>query len=264
MSLAELCRRTQDLDAARRLGQALWMRVGTRLELRDLIWSRGSLGQDGDQVLWASLLECRGIGPGSVLQPEGLCRLLCEICGSRDRADDGHPQLVWTLPTQLASRDDQDSYYRAALEVICAAQQSLWLVSPFLEARGVGRLIEALLLALSRTVSVSIIAHEVGCLGARASVALEDLRRDALGKPGKLTVYTVDEKERLLVHPKIIVADTSVVLLGSANLTENGLAINLEAGVFMRDRRVASEVLQQLTHLLASGIVREAFSPPSS
>lgn len=264
MSLTELSRRTEDLDTARRLGQALWMLIGTRLELSDLIWSRAALGADGDRLLWDSLVECQALGPDNILHPAGLCRFLCEICGRHPPVEITRSRLIWTLPAELGRPDEEDSYYRAALDVISAAKESLWLVSPFLEARGVGRLIESLLLALSRRVAVNIIAHNVGCLGAAASVALEDLRREAISKPGKLTVYAVDETARLLVHSKIIVADTSIVVLGSANLTANGLGVNLEAGVYMRDAVAATQVLQMLALLLGSSLVHKAFSPRSA
>ena len=109
--------------------------------------------------------------------------------------------------------------------------------------------------------AVNIIAHNVGCLGAAASVALEDLRREAVNRPGKLTVYAVDETACLLVHSKIIVADTSVVVLGSANLTANGLGVNVEAGVYMSDAMAATQVMQVIDLLLGSSLVHEAFSP---
>lgn len=263
MSLAELARRTRDLDTARRLGQALWMLVGTRLELHFLIWSRATLGQDGDRVLLDALTECQALAPDNTLQPRGLCRLLCEICDSPGSLSTSHPQLVWTLPPQLGKRDERDSYCRAAVDLISIAERSLWLVSPFLEAHGVGRLVEGLLGALSREVEVNIITHDVGCLGAIASEALEDLRREATNKPGKLTVFSVDEKAALLVHSKIIVADRSAVLLGSANLTGRGLEANLEAGICMRDGATANRVLEVLALLLESGLVRRTFSSPS-
>lgn len=264
MSFAELSQRTRDLNTVRRLGQALWMLIGTPLQPAALLWSRATLGIDGDRVLWDGLVECGALGPENILEPEGLCRLLCGICGSRDPEDGDKPALVWTLPPQLDEEGAQDSYCRAALDVISVARQSIWLVSPFLEAHGVGRLVDALLLALSRNVRINVIAHDVGCLGTAASAALEDLRREAAGKPGTLTVYTVDEAAQLFVHSKIVVADTSAVLLGSANLTDRGLGINLEAGVYMHDEAAANEVLHMLTRLRKSGLVRQTFSSAAS
>lgn len=246
-------------DTVRRLGQALWMQIGTRLDHRDLVWSRNLLGQRGEEALWDELVRHGALTPPDfVLQPDGLSSFLCDLADpSRRRLN--LPRLVWTLPTELGLPDTEGGYCDAAIEMISAAQRSLWLISPFIEERGIGRLLDPLLVALSRNVRVHIVAHGIGSLADSASGAVETLRREAGTRTGTLTVYVVDPTVNLLVHSKLIVADTLHLLIGSANLTDRGLGSNFEAGVVMGEP-APSEVIRMLGRLMDSGILREAFS----
>jgi phosphatidylserine/phosphatidylglycerophosphate/cardiolipin synthase-like enzyme len=245
MAIAELIRRVATLDAARRLGQALW--------------SKALLGEGGNQLLWGALVESGAVDQHGKLKPAGLSRLLCKISGSDPK--DETPAIVWTLPDLLSEEPGNSSYFEAAKSVIDNAKHAIWIVSPFVEAYGVGRLIEALLAALGRGVSVTIVAHDVGDLTEFSSQALEEFRRESVHMSGPLAIYSVEANGRLLVHSKIILSDTDAVIIGSANITRRGLGENLEAGVLLGGG-AATQVLQKLQQLVSSSLVRRVVSPP--
>ncbi len=44
------------------------------------------------------------------------------------------------------------------------------------------------------------------------------------------------------LHAKIVIVDNSVAIISSANLTKNGLSVNYEAGICLRDRNMVNKV----------------------
>ena len=44
------------------------------------------------------------------------------------------------------------------------------------------------------------------------------------------------------IHAKVLIADTVNVIIGSANLTHNGLKSNYELGIFLKDEEIAYDV----------------------
>jgi len=235
------------------------MAIGEPIDRWRLVWARALLGEDGDVVLWNALLDSGAIrAPSFVLEAAPLARLLVRL------SDAGHeveraPQLVWTLPDALEMDTPTSSYAQVVVSMCSAARQSLLVVSPYLEAKGIGRLLDALLGALARGVSVTLLTHGAQSLGSSASLALEELRRQAGGLFGELTVFSARSEAHVLLHSKIIVCDHARVLLGSANLTEPGLDRNLETGVVL-DAAAAEEVSSVLQALIDSDLVERVFS----
>lgn len=247
------------IEVVRRIGQALWMSIDTPVRREELSWAQSLLGAEGSIELYDELLRCGAlVGPEKLLSAEGLARFLCDLVPD-NAARSTMPHLVWTLPSVMAGQDLEDAYLRAAVDVIESAHHSLWVVSPFLEARGIGRLLESFLNALGRGVHIRIIAHGVGSVADRASAALEQLRREAALLHGKLSVNVVRADAGLLVHSKLIVADEVTAILGSANLTDRGLTANFEAGVVVSGS-TAAEIVRMLERLMQSGLIEQAFS----
>jgi hypothetical protein len=256
--IEQLSQRLARPEGIRRLGQALWMMVDGPVRRDELLWARGLLGPDGDQLLWDTLIEIGALRPeGAKLEPGPVARLLC-LMWVPEHQDDTRAPLVWTLPHQLKMPEREDSYVKAAQAVIDSAKQRVILVSPFLEAAGVGHLLESLTACLYRRVSVTLITHGAETLSSFASTALNDLRRASTGLAASLTVYSVDDACGLLVHSKLVIADAARMVLGSANLTSRGLSTNFEAGV-MLGREAATEASAVVEALLASGLTSETF-----
>lgn len=73
---------------------------------------------------------------------------------------------------------------------------------------------------------------------------LENRRRDAKGRHG-------------IFHAKCLVADGSVTLVSSANLTDYGLEDNIELGFLMRSVEVAERLKRHFDQLVFQGELRE-------
>lgn len=70
-------------DGIRRLGQALWMMVGSPVDPNQLYWARSLLGPDGDRLLWSALVECGALSEADpILKPTAIADLLCSLWGT--------------------------------------------------------------------------------------------------------------------------------------------------------------------------------------
>jgi phosphatidylserine/phosphatidylglycerophosphate/cardiolipin synthase-like enzyme len=58
---------------------------------------------------------------------------------------------------------------------------------------------------------------------------------------------------RAALHAKLVAADERIALLGSANLTDKALAVNLELGVIIRDPDVVSRIVRHFRSLMEPG-----------
>lgn len=247
--------------AGRRLGQALWMMSDAPSSPADLVWVQGVLGRDGEQLLWEALREAGCIEEDRrSLRAGALARFMCYLvdCGGEDRP--GAHGLVWTFPESLLCVPGvaADGYANALREVVGSSEHTLTIASPYLEARGVGRLEEALVTALQRGVSVVFLAHDVADLSSMGSGALRSLQSEARRQPGRLTVYTT-APDGVLLHLKIVVADSRKGLVGSANLTGKGLGSNVEVGALVGAEE-ARELRKVVDRVIASGLAKHVFS----
>jgi phosphatidylserine/phosphatidylglycerophosphate/cardiolipin synthase-like enzyme len=167
-------------------------------------------------------------------------------------------EVVWTGPTPHGTtlrRTDQ-----ALLDLIHGARESLVIV--FYTAYRIPAVRKALLAAMDRGVRLTLIAepdadHDgkvsfdpIAALGTdlarRASVLTwppEKRPRDAQGRYGSL-------------HVKCAIADRSVLLVSSANVTEFALALNMELGLLVRGGDAPEAVARHLEALRTSGVLR--------
>ena len=248
-------------EAGRRLGQALWMMSEAPSSPADLVWARGLLGRDAEQLLWAALREARCIEEDGVrLRARALARFMCHLVDDGEEERPGDQGLVWTFPENLfcVPGVEADGYAKALRDVVGSAEHTLTIASPYLEARGVGLLEEALVTALQRGVSVVLLAHDVADLSSMASGALRSLQSEARRQPGRLAVYTT-APDGVLLHLKIVVADSRKGLVGSANLTEKGLGRNVEVGALVGAEE-AGELRDVVERVIASGLAKHVFS----
>ena len=258
-SLTELKARLSDVDKLRRLGQALWMMLGRPVDPAGLVWARGVLGERGDEVLWSALVDEGVVSqPEYRVQPANLAAMLL-VLANAPTDDLELPRLVWTLPPELGLPDLEESYSSSAIAIIDASIETLTLVSPFMEAKGVGRLLESLLGALKRGVRVTMITRGAADFSSYASSTLEELRREAQGLPGILAVYSARDDLPILLHSKLVVSDNVRSLVGSANITGRGFGENLEAGVMLGEKQT-SEITRVIAALRLSGLLVDAFT----
>lgn len=234
------------------------MMLGTRIGSEaKLLWARALLGEDGDRLLWDALVAHRCFGENQELLARPTADFLCALWEPQSDVDS---ELLWTLPSGLAVPGIETSgYAEHVLRLIENAQRRLLLVAPFLEARGIGRLQTALLDALARNVSVTLVTQDAGTPGSWASNALESLRQEARGLVGALQVYTAAQDAEVLLHSKLVVSDLRVACVGSANLTDKALAHNLETGVLVGSPQ-AIEIQDVVQKAIEARLVTLVFS----
>ncbi len=247
-------------EAGRRLGQALWMMSGRPVSPADLVWAQGVLGKDAEQLLWDALREagCFDSNEADRFNVWALAGFMCSLVAGT--ASESRTDLVWTFPGQMFSMPGIacDGYSSSLKMLAQSATAALTIVSPYLEAKGVGCIEEAVVAALYRGVTAVIVTHEADDLGSRNSAALKSLRTAASGLAGRLTVYTTSPKG-VLMHMKAVVADGERAVVGSANLTGKGLGGNVELGVRL-GKPQAQEIERVVGALIATGLAEHVLS----
>ena len=255
-ALRDVCARIHRPRGAQRIGQALWMLVGERVNAASLLWARSHLGEDGNSILMAALREGGCLTDGDVLQARPLAEFLCLLWDAPAQTE---VAVLWTLPRGWATPGvDESGYVTSVLKLISQAHRRLLLVAPFIEPRGIGMLQRELLAALTRDVAVRVVTQDATSLGSWASQSLDSLRQEARGLPGRLTVFTAREDAGGLLHSKIVVADGTTAIVGSANLTANALSQNLETGVRF-GAVLAADVERVIQGAIDAGTVTRAF-----
>lgn len=249
-----------DDEVYRRFGAALWACVHRDVRPNTFLWSRGALGPGGERLVVTALnefdagIELDGASP-TRLSPLAVCRLLAAMA----RPQSGREQaVVWTLPSSLAGDSPKATYVDAIRRVIDSSMRRLVLVSPYLERKGVGVLVGSIVSALQRGVEVRMLTHGAANMHSDQSRALEELRVEAQGFPGRLSVFTCSD-DSVLLHSKVAVADGVRAVLGSANLTSSGFSKNFELGAVLgHDDAAQIETIVDL--VCKSDLVRLAFS----
>lgn len=256
--LDELSARLHPQDKLARLGQALWMKIGCALKKEELIWAKGILGEDGDALVWDCLLE-EGVVASTFHEVDSYAlsrffgRLSCK------RGPEASSGVLWTLPKALSETVSVNSYSEAMTNLIEAATASVILVSPYIEAKGVGALLDPLLKAMMRGAYITVVTHHAEDISSRTSLALKVLCRETAWLPGRLTVYSAVKEHNVLLHSKLVIRDRALAIVGSANLTEPGLDSNLEAGVVLGQDQT-HDICKVVDALIASPLVEKRFS----
>ncbi len=143
------------------------------------------------------------------------------------------------------------------------AEDTLLLVSPYLEAKGVAWLLPGIEGALKRGVSVSIVSRELEP-GTPNFSALDRLFDVARNSDGNVTVYDYYEPKSnssvplYTLHSKLLLVDRTKAYLGSANFTKYGFSENLEVGVILRGGSVSE--LEHLVRYVIKNSATEVFS----
>ncbi len=117
---------------------------------------------------------------------------IAELAGvGRGEIEPGGKQLVWTLPSgHPFNAWLGGSYLNVAVSLSEEARESLVLVSPHVEARGIGYLFDRLSGALARGVATMMVAQDLSDIVSTNSRAVEDLRREAERVGGLLEVFS--------------------------------------------------------------------------
>ncbi len=174
----------------------------------------------------------------------------------RSAAESG--ELVWSGPA--SERAPLRRIDEALLEVVRGAGRVLTLVT--FAAYRVPDVREALLSALDRGVEVRFVGESeegsAGRLRFDAALALGDeLARRSLVLEWPRELRPLDPRGFVgQLHAKCALADESLLLVSSANLTEAALGANMEMGVLLRGGPIPRLAARHFDELLSTGTLR--------
>lgn len=185
---------------------------------------------------------------------------------ARQQADQDRIQMVWTGPDQEgpAVRDTGV----VARELLGQAQRSL-LITTFSISRD-ATTFEPVKAAMERNLDLEVtLALNIDMSQAKPSLfgarAIAAFGKEFWGGkwpwPQRPKVYfdprgvIENRTQRARQHSKCIVADTERVFITSSNYTESGQLRNIELGVVIQDRSLASRVEAQFSNLIAKRIL---------
>ncbi len=164
-------------------------------------------------------------------------------------------ELVWTGPeSQIIPlrRTDQ-----LLIELIQQTVQSLWIVS--FAVYNIEEIISAIHDAIDRGVRVNIILETEQESGGRLSFDILPTLKRRLGEKVAFFVWPDNKRPRSgngatgIMHAKIAVFDSKVLLISSANITENALRLNMEMGLLITGNETPIKVEKLLIDLISRG-----------
>ena len=165
-------------------------------------------------------------------------------------------ELAWTGPTAGAVLRRVDE---ALLEVVAAAQRELLLVTYV--ANRIDDLAPALEAAVSRGVAISFVFEsESSSLVEQTLNALNSLG-PLVKNRSRLYVWPPEKREAVgregtgVLHAKCAVADESLLLVSSANLTGRAMRRNMELGLMVRGSELPGQVARHIRNLIAARIL---------
>jgi phosphatidylserine/phosphatidylglycerophosphate/cardiolipin synthase-like enzyme len=166
-------------------------------------------------------------------------------------------ELVWTGPLVAGPamrRTDQ-----ALLQVINAAQQSLLIVS--FAVYKISAIAAAIVRAGERGVTIRICVEAPEPSGQK--LAHDTIKALGIAVAQRAAIYVwpsdkrpTDESGKAgVLHAKCAVADSHLLFISSANLTDNAMTLNMELGVLVQSHTHASRVEAQFEHMIAQGVL---------
>lgn len=170
---------------------------------------------------------------------------------------DGRPELVWTgtaLPGLPTRRTEQ-----ALVEVIESAHEELWIAS--FAAFSFDSFFEALAKAAERGVRAHLLLEEHD----EGTRRVEPERRflDRLRRTESTRRYEWARERRTraeggragLMHAKVVLADGSIALITSANLTDSAMILNMEVGVLIHGGQLPRTLQALFRRLVTEAVI---------
>jgi phosphatidylserine/phosphatidylglycerophosphate/cardiolipin synthase-like enzyme len=165
-------------------------------------------------------------------------------------------EVVWSGPT--SSVVPVRATARVLADLAAEAKRNLILMT--YSARPYPPLAEALTAAMAGGVTVAAVVETLG--GAGGALSGEEPAAAFLAIPGVQIWHWLPDRrpERSSkMHAKLAVADETVLLVSSANLTQAGIGKNIEAGLLVRGGQAPVRAAEHIRHLPASGALARLY-----
>lgn len=176
-----------------------------------------------------------------ILGPESFALVLRGIAHAFTASDSGI-HAVWSGPT---FDGDGDHTTKALAHLIDEANEDVFAST--YSATEDSDFVQALWRAVARNVTVTVLLDATIQQGAVAEMLKKRLSGATFYK------YVPENGGYGVQHSKVIIVDSKVALVTSANLSRAGAEKNLEAGVVIRNPRFASQLRSRFRQLAISG-----------
>lgn len=165
----------------------------------------------------------------------------------------GRQELIWTGPatSSVAVRHTE----QALCEVIQSATRRLFIVS-FVVYKA-DAIIAALTDVLSRNVQIDFLLETSKEHGGAVDIDSAAILREKLPTANFYVWAAEQNLEAASVHAKCAVADESMALITSANLTGKAMEHNMELGVLIRDGVLPKQLASHLYGLITEKIISQ-------
>lgn len=173
------------------------------------------------------------------------------LAEQQDRS--GTVEVVWTGPHSQLRTSRLTS--AVVTDLIAESRDEVVLVSFATQTEP--RVAGALQAAIERGVEVTLLLERAADNAAYTGPAMPFPALPAL----RLHWPGADRPEGAALHAKLLVVDTALALIGSANLTSRALERNLECGVLIRGGTAPAMIRAHLRHLLDAGVLCRTTAP---
>ena len=166
-------------------------------------------------------------------------------------------ELVWTGPEMQVLPLRQTE--QVILQVIDAASERLLLVS--YAVYRIPRICQALVRAADRGVRLRIVVEAGDKQGSHTVQSKLLALGDAVARRAEVYYWPTEQRPhnetegRGVLHVKAAVADGRLLVLTSANLTENAFTLNMEMGLLVSGGKLAAQVEKQFERLIDAGVL---------
>lgn len=157
--------------------------------------------------------------------------------------------------------DISRSYLRSVIKAVREARQSIDVVmylvslSPGDVDTAVYRLINELIKAHKRGLVVTVILDQNYGLDDKNILCFKVL------KDAGITVFYDDP--RIITHSKVIVVDSEIVIIGSANWTESAVRRNYETNILVKSKKIAEILLEDFSKIQKNKNHYKKIEPPA-
>lgn len=165
-------------------------------------------------------------------------------------------EIVWTGPATHSV--PVRSTAQALVELCAIARRELLLMT--YSARPHPPVIDALCAARDRGVEVAVVVETLQ--GAGGAISGTEPAAAFLAVPAvKLWHWPPSRRAELKakMHAKVAVADRSALLVSSANLTESGVAQNIEAGLLVHGGHAPRRAAEHVDQLMSAGVLARLY-----
>jgi phosphatidylserine/phosphatidylglycerophosphate/cardiolipin synthase-like enzyme len=164
-----------------------------------------------------------------------------------------HVEVVWSGPT--SSTVPVRSTAQVLTHLVGEARQELILMT--YSAWPYPPLAEAIAAAVARKAEVMVVVETLA--GARGALAGEEPAAAFLAIPGvQVWHWPTDQRpeQGSKMHAKLAVADSQLLLVTSANLTQSGIGKNIEAGLLIGGGSAPARATEHVRELQATGALQ--------